>query len=85
MAPHVQVSETASSSGDDWETLLSYGYFSPLPTLLLSATYVFIVKVWGPWFMRHREPLNIKTFLVWYNAAQVVLSTYIFVQVFIYY
>jgi hypothetical protein len=44
-------------------------------------TYVFLVKVWGPRYMKHREPMNIRTFLVWYNAAQVVLSTYIFVQV----
>jgi hypothetical protein len=39
------------------------------------------VKVWGPWFMENRKPLNIRTFLVFYNAAQVLLSTFIFVQV----
>ena len=54
---------------------------SPLPTILLCAAYVYIVKVWGPNYMKNREPLNIKTFLIWYNAFQVVLSTYIFVQV----
>nr|WDS84442.1 elongation of very long chain fatty acids protein 1 [Apocyclops royi] len=53
---------------------------SPVPTILICAAYVYIVKVLGPNFMKNREPYNIKSFLIWYNAAQVVLSTYIFVQ-----
>ncbi len=56
-------------------------FSSPWPTMLLSATYIYIVKVWGPRFMENRRPFNIRTFLVWYNAAQVLLSTFIFVQV----
>jgi hypothetical protein len=44
-------------------------------------TYVLIVKVWGPNYMKNREPLNIRKFLIGYNFFQVVLSTYIFVQV----
>ncbi len=31
--------------------------------------------------MRDRKAMNIKTFLIWYNAIQVVASTYVFVQV----
>ena len=54
---------------------------SPLPTFLLCASYVFIVKVWGPRFMRDRKPYEIKPFLIVYNLAQVVFSTYIFVEV----
>ena len=54
---------------------------SPLPTILLCASYVFIVKVWGPRFMRDRKPYEIKPFLIIYNLAQVVFSTYIFVEV----
>lgn len=53
---------------------------SPLPTLLICLTYVLIVKVWGPNYMKNREPLNIRKFLIGYNFFQVVLSTYIFVQ-----
>nr|WDS84448.1 elongation of very long chain fatty acids protein 7 [Apocyclops royi] len=55
---------------------------SPVPTLLMCAAYVYIVKVWGPNFMKNRKPYNIRFFLIWYNAFQVVLSTYIFVQIF---
>ena len=50
---------------------------SPLPTLLVCLTYVYIVKVAGPKFMKHRDPFNIRTFLVFYNAFQVALSVYI--------
>jgi len=51
---------------------------SPLPTLLICLAYVYLVKVAGPKFMEHREPYNLKTFLVIYNAFQVAFSTYIF-------
>jgi hypothetical protein len=50
---------------------------SPFPTLLICITFVFIVKVAGPNFMRDRKPMNIKGFLVIYNLFQVVLSAYI--------
>ena len=50
------------------------------PTLLLVGVYFFIVKFWGPWFMEKRPPYNITAFLVYYNACQVGLSSYIFVQ-----
>jgi len=54
------------------------GLSSPLPTLLICLTYVYIVKVAGPRFMKHREPYNIRTFLIVYNACQVGISAYIF-------
>ncbi len=54
---------------------------SPLPTLALCLSYVFIVKVAGPWYMRDREPLNLRTFLIGYNAFQVAFSVYIFTEV----
>lgn len=53
---------------------------SPLPTIAICITYVFLVKVWGPNYMKDRKPMNITKFLVVYNAFQVALSTYIFVQ-----
>ena len=71
-----QVWEKRDKRVDDWSMM-----GSPLPTILVCATYVYLVKVWGPNYMRDRKPMNIRTFLVWYNAFQVVLSTYIFVQV----
>ena len=54
---------------------------SPLYTVFLCATYVYVVKIAGPRFMKHRPPMDIKTFMVAYNAFQVFLSGYIFVQV----
>jgi hypothetical protein len=54
---------------------------SPLPTILICMTYVYLVKVWGPNYMKNREPMNIQKFLVGYNFFQVLLSLYIFVQV----
>jgi hypothetical protein len=49
--------------------------------MAICATYVYLVKVWGPNYMKDRPAKNLRTFLIWYNAFQVVLSTYIFVQV----
>merc|ERR1712018_538631 len=54
---------------------------SPLPTILICATYVYLVKVAGPNFMTNRKPYNIKNFLIVYNALQVVFSLYIFVGI----
>ena len=51
------------------------------PTLVICATYVYIVKVAGPRFMRDREPMNIRGFLIVYNAFQVLFSLYIFTEV----
>ena len=51
------------------------------PTFGLAVLYVFIVKVWGPRFMKDRPAYNIDTFLIYYNASQVILSAYIFIQV----
>lgn len=60
---------------DGWFMLDSFW-----PTLLLVAAYLFIVKIWGPRFMENRPAYNINTFLIYYNACQVGLSAYIFVQ-----
>ena len=61
---------------DGWPLMDSY-----VPTLLMSAAYVFLVTVWGPRFMKDRKPYNISTFLIYYNFAQVLLSAYIFITV----
>ncbi len=54
---------------------------SPWPTVGLCLSYVFIVKIWGPHYMRDRKPMDIRSFLIVYNAFQVALSTFIFVNV----
>jgi len=52
----------------------------PLPTVVICLLYVYIVTLWGPNYMRDRKPIEIRTFLIVYNACQVVLSTGIFVS-----
>ena len=54
---------------------------NPIYTIFLCALYVYVVKVAGPKYMKDRPPMNIKKFMVGYNAFQVILSGYIFVQV----
>jgi hypothetical protein len=54
---------------------------SPLPTALICLTYVYLVKVWGPNFMKERKAFDITNFLIGYNLIQVIISSYIFGQV----
>ncbi|KAG6446375.1 elongation of very long chain fatty acids protein isoform X1 [Manduca sexta] len=51
---------------------------SPLPTLAICLTYVFIVKVAGPKFMENRKPYELKSVLIWYNLFQVIFSCWLF-------
>jgi len=60
---------------DDWPLMSSC-----IPTIVISLAYVFIVKVAGPRFMENREPYNIRTFLILYNAVQVLASVYVGVK-----
>ena len=54
---------------------------SPWPTVALCLTYVYLVKVAGPRFMRNREPYDVRSFLIVYNFFQVAFSVYIFTEV----
>ena len=54
---------------------------SPVYTALICLTYVYLVTIAGPNYMKDRKPMNIKSFLIIYNGFQVLLSAYIFVQV----
>lgn len=51
---------------------------SPVPTAAICATYVVMVTLIGPRFMRGRRPYNLRRFLVAHNAFQVVLNAWIF-------
>ena len=48
---------------------------------MICAAFVLAVKVVGPRLMRDRPAFSFKRFLIVYNALQVCLSSYIFVQV----
>jgi hypothetical protein len=54
---------------DDWPLMSS-----PCPTMVICATYVYLVKVWGPNYMKDRPAKNLRTFLIGYNVFQVSLG-----------
>ena len=54
---------------------------NPLHTAMICCIYVFLVTFAGPRYMQDRKPMNLKSFLVVYNAAMVILSAYMFIQV----
>ena len=54
--------------------------YSPIPTIVASIIYVWLVKSYGPRYMKNREPYDLKTVLVVYNALQVASSTFLFYQ-----
>lgn len=53
---------------------------SPVYTALICLTYVYLVTIAGPNYMKDRKPMNIKSFMIIYNAFQVLLSAYICIQ-----
>ena len=46
-------------------------------TVYLCVAFVILTKILGPWYMKDKEPMDIKKFLVVYNVAQIVLNVYI--------
>lgn len=53
---------------------------TPLATLAMVLIYLSFVVVAGPLWMANRKPFQIKNTLVAYNAAQVLLSSYMFYE-----
>ncbi|VVC92321.1 elongation of very long chain fatty acids protein 7-like [Leptidea sinapis] len=53
---------------------------SPIPTLVMVLLYLAFVLVVGPMWMANRKPMKIKKVIVYYNAAQVLLSSYMFYE-----
>ena len=54
---------------------------NPLPTFAMVIVYLAYVMIIGPLYMRDRKPVDLKNTLVYYNAAQVLLSGYMFYEV----
>lgn len=54
---------------------------SPWPTFFLCISYVLLVKWIGPRYMKNRAPFDLRRLLVFYNAAQVIFSTWLFYEV----
>ncbi|XP_071445038.1 very long chain fatty acid elongase AAEL008004-like isoform X3 [Hetaerina americana] len=53
---------------------------SPLPTLIICLTYVYLVKVLGPRIMGNRKPLELRRVLIGYNFFQVIFSSWLFYE-----
>ena len=54
---------------------------TPLATGGMILAYLSWVLVIGPIYMRDRKPMNLKSVLIYYNAFQVLLSSYMFYEV----
>ncbi|XP_077290972.1 very long chain fatty acid elongase AAEL008004-like isoform X2 [Arctopsyche grandis] len=53
---------------------------SPIPTLAICLSYIYLVKVLGPRLMENRKPLQLKNTLIVYNFCQVIFSTWLFYE-----
>ncbi|GBP83488.1 Elongation of very long chain fatty acids protein 7 [Eumeta japonica] len=53
---------------------------SPFPVLIILGSYLLFVLRIGPQYMNKREPFQLKTLLILYNAAQVLFSLYLSIQ-----
>ncbi|XP_075148645.1 ELOVL fatty acid elongase 7 isoform X2 [Haematobia irritans] len=53
---------------------------SPFPTIAISITYAYIVKILGPKLMENRKPFELRKVLIVYNLFQVLFSTYLFYE-----
>ena len=51
---------------------------SPLPTVVLCLTYLLVVKVAGPLFMKDRPPYRLQGPMLAYNLFQVLFNGWIF-------
>jgi len=51
---------------------------SPWPVLAYCILYYYIVRVWGPKFMKDRPPYEIKNIMLVYNLFQTVFSAWMF-------
>ena len=57
---------------DDWFLMSSVW-----PTVGLCGLYYYIIRIWGPRFMKDREPYNIQTLITAYNLFQTLFSLWI--------
>uniref|UniRef100_A0A182JIZ8 Elongation of very long chain fatty acids protein n=1 Tax=Anopheles atroparvus TaxID=41427 RepID=A0A182JIZ8_ANOAO len=55
---------------------------NPLPTLGMILTYLVWVLIIGPTYMRDRKPMQLTNTLFYYNLFQVILSGYMFYEMF---
>ena len=52
----------------------------PIPFAMILISYVLMIK-WGPKFMEDRRPFDLKNVMMIYNLIQVILNTYVGIDV----
>ena len=51
------------------------------PTVIASVVYVLFSKVFGPAYMKNREPIQLKGLMMIYNIVQVVSCLWMFINI----
>ncbi|XP_070153889.1 very long chain fatty acid elongase 7-like [Polyergus mexicanus] len=51
---------------------------SPIPGLSIIIGYLYFVLSWGPRYMKHRKPYQLKNILIIYNFLQIIISIWLF-------
>lgn len=64
--------ELADPRTNDWFLIKS-----PFPALSVIIAYLYFVTSWGPRYMKHRKPYELKNILIVYNFLQVLVSIYL--------
>lgn len=57
---------------------------SPFILVCILTSYVYFVTKLGPQLMKNRAAFNLKTVMIIYNAFQIVINAFIFIEVTIY-
>jgi elongation of very long chain fatty acids protein 7 len=47
---------------------------SPVPTIMMVVTYLYVILILGPRLMANRKPFKLREVLIAYNGAQVFYS-----------
>lgn len=67
--------ELADKRTNDWFLITD-----PAPGLTIIIAYLYFCLSWGPRYMQHRKPYQLKNTLIIYNLLQVIVSTYLFYE-----
>ncbi|KAJ9598711.1 hypothetical protein L9F63_010597 [Diploptera punctata] len=67
--------ELADRRSDDWFLMRSIWF-----PVTISVVYVYFVRVWGPRFMKNREPYKLDWFIIIYNLLQIVWCLLLFIR-----
>ena len=54
---------------------------SPVPTIMMVVTYLYVILILGPRLMVNRKPFKLREVLITYNGAQVLYSLFMLYEV----